>query len=160
MIQSGRRGGAALASLALILALSRVADGGQAGAWTNVAGHALEATPTALEDGKVTFLRPSGEELKMPLHSFLPEEQRRIKESLGILEVPGPLRSAYRLVRTQLETAQALYADGRIDEHEFSMRRREVLESFLKTCESLSYARDSVEVRKLLEFDPLDSKPE
>ncbi len=150
MIRTRRKGGRLCPAFGLLPILLLAAVVVQADSWTNAAGYALEATPTALEDGKVTLLRPSGEELKMPLYSFLPEEQRRIKAFLGILEVVGPLRSAFRLAEAQLETAQALYADGRIDEREFSMRRKEVLESFLKICESQSYARDSAEVQNLL----------
>ena len=135
-----------LLALALSATLSAAAD-----TWTNVAGHALEATPVGLDGTMVTLRIPSGEEVRMPLHSFLPEEQRRLKESLGVLEVPGPLRSAFRLAQSQLETAQALYQDGRIDEREHAGRRNNVIQTFLKMCEDQSYPRDSAAVQKLFE---------
>ncbi|NCC50118.1 MAG: hypothetical protein EOM20_02770 [Spartobacteria bacterium] len=125
-------------------------DGVQADAWTNAAGHAMEATPMELDGARVTFLLPSGEERQMPLHSFLPGEQRRLRKYLGMLEIPDPLRSAFRLAESQMQTAQALYAEDRIDGRELAMRRDEVIESFLRTCEALSYARQSEDVRKLL----------
>lgn len=152
MIWTCRRGGAMRLAFRLIPALLLVAGGVHADAdtWTNTAGYALEAMPVEFDGSKVTFLRPSGEKLEMPLYSFLPAEQKRLKEFLGILEVPGPLKSAYRLAETQLATAQALYAEGRIDEHEHARRRDEVIQTFLKMCESQSYPRDSAEVQKLM----------
>ncbi|HBA86040.1 MAG TPA: hypothetical protein DCZ95_18295 [Verrucomicrobia bacterium] len=135
------------AALALAMTLPTAAD-----TWTNAAGHALEATPVALDGTTITLRIPSGRELRMPLHSFLPEEQRRLKESLGIPDVPGPLTSAFRLAKSQLETAQALYADGRIDEREHTARRNNVIQTFLKTCDAESYPRDGAEVQKLLKF--------
>ena len=137
-----------LAMLVLALAATEPA---LAGAWTNLAGHALEATPLALEGDMVTFSRPSGGELRMPIYSLLPEEQKRLKETLGVLDIPGPLRSAYRLAESQLKTAQALYADGRIDEREHAARRNTVIQAFLKMCEDQSFPRDSAEVQKLLD---------
>lgn len=131
--------------LALVAAAPAVPD-----TWTNAAGHALEATPVALDGTMVTLRVPAGGEIRMPLHSFLPGEQRRLKEALGVLEIPGPLRSAFRLAQSQLETAQALYHDGRIDEREHSGRRNNVIQTFLKMCEDQSYPRDSAEVQKLL----------
>jgi hypothetical protein len=131
--------------LTLIARMPAAAD-----TWTNAAGYALDATPVALDGTMVTLLIPSGGERRMPLHSFLPGEQRRIKESLGILDVPGPLRSTFRLAQSQIETAQALYEDGRIDEREHAGRRNDVIQTFLKMCEYKSYPRDSVEVQNLL----------
>jgi len=131
--------------LALVATMPAAAD-----TWTNAAGYALDATPVALDGTMVTLRTPSGGERRMPLHSFLPGEQRRLKESLGVLEVPGPLRSTFRLAQSQIETAQALYEDGRIDEREHAGRRNDVIQTFLKMCESKSYPRDSAEVQKLL----------
>ncbi len=150
MIRAGWRSRAVRAGAGFILPFLLGAAGARAETWTNAAGHALEAVPVALDGAKVTLLHPSSETISLLMHSFPPEEQRRIRDYLGILEIPPLLQSAFRLAESQLETAQALFAEGRIDAQELASRRKEVRESFLQTCEGLSCSRQSEEVQKLL----------
>ena len=118
--------------------------------WTNAAGHALEATPVELDGKRVVLLLPSGEQLRMPLHSFLPSEQQRIKTFLGVLEIPGPLRSEFKLAESQLEAARSLLNDQAITPEEFNLRKTAVLQAFLRACAAQSLAEDSDMVQRLL----------
>ncbi|MFH0879933.1 MAG: hypothetical protein V2A34_09490 [Lentisphaerota bacterium] len=140
----------AIATLVLALALSATAE-----MWTNTAGFAMEATPLALNGATVTLRLPSGIERKMPLHSFLPEEQLRLKEFLGVLDIPGPLRSTYRLAESQLESARALRDDQAITAEEFRLRKETILQGFLRECTAKSFDEKSAEVQRLLQkLDP------
>ena len=99
---------------------------------------------------RVVLLLPSGEQLRMPLHSFLPSEQQRIKTFLGVLEIPGPLRSEFKLAESQLEAARSLLNDQAITPEEFNLRKTAVLQAFLRACAAQSLAEDSDMVQRLL----------
>ena len=65
---------------ALLLLVGHAADG--AAVWTNKAGHGLAATPVAYQDAVVTFLKDTGQKVKIPISVFNRESQKLLADYL------------------------------------------------------------------------------
>jgi hypothetical protein len=119
--------------------------------WTNAAGHAFEARAEAWAGQKVVFRKANGEELRLPLLSLSAAEQKRVKALLDGPEVPPALQPAYHYAAAQMDRARLLFSEGSLAGADYASRREEIIRSFKYACARQSYARDSGEVRKLVE---------
>ena len=105
----------AITYLILILLLPLSIVRAQNGSWTNQAGHVLSAFPVELKGTEVSFKKGTNS-VTYPLTAFLPAEQKRLKDALGIVEVPAGLRDAQALTQRVLKRLQVLYEAGRMSD--------------------------------------------
>jgi hypothetical protein len=106
-----------LAFIACALALS--AGLARADSWTNKAGHVLSAKPVSLKGSLVVF--EEGERIvTCPLAVFLPAEQRRLKDALGIVEIPDGLKDAHALRQRTLTRLRLLHDEQKLSDEEYT----------------------------------------
>lgn len=92
----------------------------ESGSWTNLAGHALRATPVAIQ-GKTVTLKPdaSGKTVDLPLSVFPPREQERLRVAVKDTTVPAGLQSAHAFASRVLQRSRLLYEDGHTSEADY-----------------------------------------
>ena len=92
----------------------------QAESWTNVAGHALRATPVAISGKSITFKQDAtGQTVDYSLSVFPPLEQERLRVALKDTTVPEGLQSAHAFATRVLKRSRLLYADGQTSEEDY-----------------------------------------
>ena len=138
-------------SIVVLVGLMLWAIQAPADTWTNVAGQAIEAEAVALDGRTVVLRRPSGQELRLPIFSLAPDEQRRVKILFNGPEIPAALQPAYAYAADQLDRARLLFTDGQLSDEEYAARRREILLTFKKACADQSFPETGDEVRQLTE---------
>ena len=103
----------------------------EGGSWTNLAGHALRATPMSLEGKTVTFQQgSSGKLVSYPLSVFPPLEQERLRVALKDASVPEGLQSAYIFTSRILKRSRLLYEQGQIPEEDYRKSMTVALAAF------------------------------
>lgn len=87
---------------------------GEPPTFKNLAGISLCAMPEACSENQevVTFRRPDGVILKLPLKVFPTQEQERILSLLGMPKIPDDLKVPFERHRARLEKARALHQKG------------------------------------------------
>lgn len=121
-----RRGAGRLSVLLLCAFDSFGAEAG--GAWTNLAGHVLKATPQAIQGQTVTFVQDgTGKTVDYPLSVFPPSEQERLRSQLQETSIPEGLQSACEFSARILKRARLLYENGQTPEEDY----RKTVESTL-----------------------------
>lgn len=90
----------------------------QSGSWTNQAGHVLSAVPVEIKGMQIVF-RKGAESVVYPLSVFLPSEQKRLKDALGIVEVPPGLADAHAQAQRMLKRLHLLHAGGRLSDEAY-----------------------------------------
>ena len=100
----------------------------EGGSWTNLAGHALKATPQSIQGQMVTFAQEgTGKTLEVPLSVFPPLEQERLRNQLQETTIPEGLQSAYEFSARILKRARLLRDNGQTSEEDY----RKTVESTL-----------------------------
>ena len=100
----------------------------EGGSWTNLAGHALKATPQSIQGQTVTFAQEgTGKTLEVPLSVFPPLEQERLRNQLQETTIPEGLQSAYEFSARILKRARLLRDNGQTSEEDY----RKTVESTL-----------------------------
>ena len=114
---------------AIAVPASRAGDAD--GSWTNLAGHALRATPVAISGKTITFQQDaSGKSMEYPLSVFPPSEQERLRVALKDATVPEGLQSAYAFTSRILKRSRLLYEQGQIPEEEYRKSTTAALAAF------------------------------
>ena len=115
--------------LILILLLPLGVVRAQDGTWTNQAGHVLSAVPIELKGTQVVFKKGTNT-VTYPLTVFLPAEQKRLKDTLGIVEVPAGLRDAQAQTQRILKRLQVLHEAGRLTDEAYQDKCATARQSF------------------------------
>ena len=116
----------------------------EVGAWTNLAGHVLKATPQSIQGQTVTFAQEgTGKTLEVPLSVFPPLEQERLRNQLQETTIPEGLQSAYEFSARILKRARLLRDNGQTSEEDY----RKTVESTLSAIRL--QAAPLIEQRKL-----------
>ena len=90
------------------------------GAWTNLAGHALKATPQSIQGQTVTFAQEgTGKTLEVPLSVFPPSEQERLRSQLQEPTIPEGLQSAFEFSARIIRRARLLRDNGQTSEEDY-----------------------------------------
>jgi hypothetical protein len=105
----------------------------QSGSWTNQAGQVLSALPVEIKGAHVVFKKGT-ESVTYPLSVFLPSEQKRLKDTLGIVEVPAGLVQAHALVQRVLKRLQVIHAAGRLSDEEYGDACTKARQAFRETA--------------------------
>ena len=114
------------------------------GAWTNLAGHVLKATPQSIQGQTVTFRQEgTGKTLDYPLSIFPPQEQERLRGQLQETTVPEGLQSACEYSARILKRARLLLENGQTTPEDY----RKTVESTLSALRL--QAAPLIEQRKL-----------
>ncbi len=116
----------------------------EGGAWTNLAGHVLKATPQSIQGQTVTFEQEgTGQTIKYPLFVFPPAEQERLRGHLQETTIPEGLQSACEFSGRILKRSRLLYENGQTSEADY----RKTVESTLSALRL--QAAPLIEQRKL-----------
>ena len=116
----------------------------EGGSWTNLAGHALKATPQSIQGQTVTFAQEgTGKTLEVPLSVFPPLEQERLRNQLQETTIPEGLQSAYEFSARILKRARLLHENGQTTPEDY----RKTVESTLSAIRL--QAAPLIEQRKL-----------
>ncbi|NCA81332.1 MAG: hypothetical protein EOM72_01110 [Opitutae bacterium] len=100
----------------------------EGGAWTNLAGHVLKATPQTIQGQTVSFVQDGTEKtVDHPLSVFPPSEQERLRSRLQETTIPEGLQSAYEFSARILKRARLLRENGQTSEEDY----RKTVESTL-----------------------------
>lgn len=100
----------------------------EGGAWTNLAGHVLRATPRVMHGSSVTFVLEGTEKsIDYPLSVFPPSEQERLRSQLQETTIPEGLQSACEFSARILKRSRLLYENGQTSEADY----RKTVESTL-----------------------------
>lgn len=103
----------------------------ESGSWTNLAGHVLKASPTALHGQTVTFEQGSNKaSVDYPLSLFPPQEQERLRCRLKETSIPEGLQSAHDFSRNTIRRSRLLYAHGQMTESAFQQNLETTLSVF------------------------------
>lgn len=98
------------------------------GAWTNLAGHVLKATPQIIQGQTVTFVQDgTGKTVDYPLSVFPPSEQERLRSQLQETTIPEGLQAACEFSARILKRARLLRENGQTSEEDY----RKTVESTL-----------------------------
>jgi len=107
--------GGLLAALLLVIPDMSFAEEG--GSWTNRAGHALKATPQAIQGQSVTFVQDrTGKIVNYPLSAFLPSEQERLRCCLKDTTLPAGLKAAHDFSGRVIARSRLLKKNGSLSE--------------------------------------------
>ncbi|NCC53090.1 MAG: hypothetical protein EOM20_18015 [Spartobacteria bacterium] len=111
--------------------------------WTNTAGHAIEARLMALDAGVVSFHLPDGSTMNLPLASLASNEQTRVRQALGRVEIPPLVRADFEQCRRTLLRLEQLRSKKALSDEECGRRRAAALATLRKACarEALSAPR-------------------
>jgi len=101
----------------------------QEGNWTNKAGHVLSATPVSLTGSQVEF-KAGTRTVTYPLAAFLPAEQRRLKDALGVVALPDGLKEAHAVALRTLKRLKLLHAEGKLSDDAYASACAKARRSF------------------------------
>lgn len=154
-MRSGIRRIAGFPAVLLLLAFDSI-GAEEVGAWTNLAGHVLKATPQAIHGTSVTFVQAgTGKTVDYPLSVFPPSEQERLRSRLQETTIPEGLQSAYEFSERILRRVRLLHENGQTSDEEYHKSLAATLAAFraqaapLVERQQLSPERLEVIVREL-----------
>lgn len=99
--------------------------------WTNLAGNVLFAAPVELKGKTVIFQRSGrGKPFPVALSSFPEAEQVRLKDALGVTELPSALKEAYAFSRRSIRRSRLLYENGHVSREDFEKIIRKNQDAF------------------------------
>ena len=113
-------------------------------AWTNTAKQVVLATPVELRGARVVMNCRDGGEREYPLSIFPSDEQRRIKASLGVRELPAALAELRTLFVFELKRATERHAGGAMSDEDFAAKSVKVNLAWQKALSDAKLPPDEI----------------
>ena len=119
------------AALVCLLRAAGAAPAVENNCWTNHAGHALRATPQAINGGTVTFTQGSkGRTVKHPISIFMPSEQERLRLALNDATLPDGLQDAGEFAARSLKRSRLLLDNGGCSKEDYEKTLADTMAAF------------------------------